>query len=100
MFLHFTGIHYSICRYPHLENIRDLIFKKALGKHGILSLEDLVHEIATVGPHFKEVSHFLLPFILARPEEGALEGKKNPIKNGGDFGNREDHISELIDKMN
>ncbi|KAK9690487.1 hypothetical protein RND81_09G131300 [Saponaria officinalis] len=106
--------------YPNLKNIRDLIFKKgrgklgketvpltdnniieqALGKHGILCLEDLVHEIATVGPHFKEVSRFLLPFILARPEEGALEGKKNPFKNGGDSGNREDHINELIDKMN
>ncbi|KAL9238552.1 hypothetical protein vseg_012955 [Gypsophila vaccaria] len=105
--------------YPNLKNVRDLIFKKgrgklgreivpltdnniiekALGKHGILCLEDLVHEISNVGPQFKEVVRFLQPIVLARPE-GVLLGKKNPFKNGGDSGNREDHINELIDKMN
>merc|ERR1719174_968433 len=52
--------------YPNLKSVRELINKQrlplndnsvietALGKHGIVCMEDLVHEIYTVGPHFKE----------------------------------------------
>lgn len=32
------------------------IIEEALGKYGILSIEDLVHEIVTAGPHFKQAS--------------------------------------------
>lgn len=31
------------------------IIEESLGKHDILSIEDLVHEIFTVGPNFKQV---------------------------------------------
>ncbi|GAB4850490.1 hypothetical protein Ancab_029796 [Ancistrocladus abbreviatus] len=105
--------------YPNLKNVKELIYKKghakidkqrvpltdniiieqSLGKYGILCLEDMVHQIANVGPHFKEVTGFLWPFRLNKPENG-LHGKKNLFKDGGDSGNREDHINELIDKMN
>ncbi|GAB4842653.1 hypothetical protein Ancab_012626 [Ancistrocladus abbreviatus] len=105
--------------YPNLKNVKELIYKKgqakidkqkipltdnniieqSLGKYGILCLEDIVHEIANVGPHFKEVTGFLWLFNLNKPETG-LQGKKNPYKDGGDSGNREDHINELIDNMN
>ncbi|PIA45747.1 hypothetical protein AQUCO_01600177v1 [Aquilegia coerulea] len=105
--------------YPNLKSVKELVFKKgygninkqsvpltdnniveeALGKHGILCIEDIVHEIATGGPHFKDVTHFLWPFKLNRPE-GALQGRKTPFKDGGDSGNREDHINELINLMN
>ncbi|KAL2905258.1 60S ribosomal protein L7-3 [Bienertia sinuspersici] len=74
--------------YSNLKNVRDLIFKtgleklekervplidnndieQALGKHGILCLEDMVHESHTVGPHFKDATRFLWPFSLAKPE--------------------------------
>lgn len=104
--------------YPSLKNVRDLIYKKglaklekekvpltdnniieqALGKNDILCLEDVVHEIFSVGRHFKDVTRFLWPFSLAKPEGGFL-GKKNSFKNGGDSGNREEHINELIAKM-
>ncbi|XP_021740681.1 60S ribosomal protein L7-1-like [Chenopodium quinoa] len=104
--------------YPNLKNVRDLIFKKglakvekervpltdnnvieqALGQHGILCLEDMVHEIHSVGRHFKEVTRFLWPFSLAKPQDG-FSGKKNLFKNGGDSGNREENINELIAKM-
>ncbi|KAL2936682.1 60S ribosomal protein L7-2 [Bienertia sinuspersici] len=70
----------------------------ALGKYGILCLEDMVHEIHTVGPHFKEATRFLWPFSLAKPE-GEFLGKKNTFKNGGDSGNREERINDLIAKM-
>ncbi|PON81401.1 Ribosomal protein [Trema orientale] len=105
--------------YPNLKNVKELIQKKgfanidkqrvpltdnnvieqALGKHGILCLEDIVHEIASVGPHFKEVNRFLWPFMLNKPV-GGLKGLKKVYKEGGEAGNREDHINELIDKMN
>ena len=72
---------------------------QALGKHGIMCIEDLVHEIANVGPHFKEIISFLWPFALNKPE-GGFQGKKKLYKEGGDAGNREDKINELISKMN
>ncbi|KAK1569071.1 hypothetical protein Q3G72_032189 [Acer saccharum] len=104
--------------YPNLKNVKELIYKKgygnlenqrvpltdnniieqALGKYGIICIEDMVHEIANVGPHFKEVMTFLGPFFLNKPE--GLLGKKQPYKDGGEAGNREDHINELIEKMN
>lgn len=104
--------------HPNLKIVKDLIYKKgharlekekvpltdnniieqALGKYNILCLEDVVHEIFNVGPHFKEVTHFLWPFSLAKPE-GELQGRKNPFKRGGDSGNREEHVNELLDKM-
>ena len=58
-----------------------------------------MHEIATVGPHFKEVTSSLWPFSLNKPE-GGLQGTKIVYKRGGDAGNREDHINELISKTN
>ncbi|XP_023913155.1 large ribosomal subunit protein uL30z [Quercus suber] len=105
--------------YPNLKNVRELIYKKgllnidkqrvpltdnniieqALGKYDIICIEDIVHEIATVGPHFKEVTSSLWPFSLNKPE-GGLQGTKMVYKRGGDAGNREDHINELISKMN
>lgn len=105
--------------YPNLKSMNDLIFKKglakvdkqvipltdnnmieqALGQHGIICIEDIVNEVARVGPHFKEVTSFLCPFTLNKPEK-ALQGKKKLYKFGGDSGNREDNINELISKMN
>jgi hypothetical protein len=37
-----------------------------LGSKNILCVEDLIHEIYTVGPAFKEASNFLWPFKLSR----------------------------------
>merc|ERR1712022_39193 len=76
--------------YPTLKSVRDLVYKrgygkinknriplndnavveKGLGKHGIMCMEDLVHEIFTVGPHFREANNFLWPFKL-RPQRVA-----------------------------
>ena len=35
-------------------------YLQELGKYGIICMEDLVHEIFTVGPHFKEGGQQLL----------------------------------------
>ncbi|XP_077217071.1 large ribosomal subunit protein uL30y-like [Tasmannia lanceolata] len=105
--------------YPNLKSVKELVYKKgygkmdkqvvpltdnniieqALGKYGIICVEDIVHEIATVGSHFKEVTSFLCPVKLNQPE-GVLLRKKKQFKFGGDAGNREDHINELITKIN
>ncbi|KAG9135641.1 hypothetical protein Leryth_002385 [Lithospermum erythrorhizon] len=105
--------------YPNLKSVRELIYKRGfgkvdkqrialtdnsiieqtLGKHGIICMEDLVHEIMTVGPHFKEANNFLWPFQLSAPL-GGLKRKRNHYVEGGDAGNREDHINALIRRMN
>ncbi|CAO2836407.1 unnamed protein product [Amaranthus hypochondriacus] len=105
--------------YPNLKSVRELIYKrgfgkvnkqrialtdnsiieKTLGKHGIICMEDLIHEIITVGPHFKEANNFLWPFQLKAPL-GGMTKKRNHFVEGGDAGNRENFINELIRRMN
>merc|ERR1719460_1063500 len=104
--------------YPSLKTVRDLIYKRGfgkinkqripltdnavvergLGKFGIQSMEDLVHEIFTVGPHFKEANNFLWPFKL-RPAKGGQALKRKGFCEGGQAGNREALMSRLIQKM-
>jgi len=107
--------------YPSLKTVRELIYKrgfgkvnkqriplsdneiitKNLGEHGIYGTEDLVHEIFTVGPNFKQASNFLWPFKLSAPK-GGFRCKRHGFceQRGGDWGNREDLINELIGRMN
>ncbi|XP_058727823.1 large ribosomal subunit protein uL30y-like [Vicia villosa] len=105
--------------YPNLKSVRELIYKRGygkvdrqrialtdnsiieqvLGKHGIICIEDLIHEILTVGPHFREANNFLWPFKLKAPL-GGMKKKRNHYVEGGDAGNREEYINELIRRMN
>lgn len=62
-------------------------------------MEDLVHEIYTVGPNFAKAARFLWPFKLS-PPLGGYKKITNHFVEGGDYGNREDKINELIRKMN
>ena len=72
---------------------------QALGKFGIICIEDLIHEIHSVGPHFKEANNFLWPFKLSAPL-GGLNRKRNHFIEGGDAGNRELKLNALIRRMN
>uniref|UniRef100_A0A453CTE1 Ribosomal protein L30 ferredoxin-like fold domain-containing protein n=1 Tax=Aegilops tauschii subsp. strangulata TaxID=200361 RepID=A0A453CTE1_AEGTS len=114
-----TSIIHDLCRYPNLKSVRELIYKRGygklnkqriplannkvieegLGKHNIICIEDLVHEILTVGPHFKEANNFLWPFKLKAPL-GGLKKKRNHYVEGGDAGNRENYINQLVRRMN
>lgn len=105
---------------PNLKSVRELIYKrghgkvdrqrialtdnqiieKSLGKFGIICMEDLVHEIFTVGPHFKEANNFLWPFKLSSPTGGMSERKSLHFIEGGNTGDCETKINELIRKMN
>lgn len=110
--------------YPSLKATRELIYKRGFGKQktkgqaqrlpltdnsviegelgqfGINCFEDLVHEIYTVGPKFKEANNFLWPFKLSSPL-GGFEIKRHSFGQGyGAYGNREELINQLIKKMN
>ena len=106
--------------YPNLKSVKELIYKRGygkvnkqrvaltdnaiieenLGKYGIICIEDLVHEIYTVGPNFKQASNFLWPFKLSNPNGGFRPRKFKHFIEGGDLGNREDNINALIRQMN
>jgi large subunit ribosomal protein L7e len=75
------------------------IIEKNLGKCGIICIEDLIHEIYTVGPHFKEANNFLWPFKLSSPL-GGYKQKRRHYTEGGDAGNREEDINKLVSRMN
>merc|ERR1711944_93182 len=101
--------------YPNLKTVKELIYKRghgrvqsrrtplsdnaiienALGKQGIICMEDLIHEIFTVGPNFKQASNFLWSLKLSAPK-GGFEKVTNHFVEGGDHGNREDQINALI----
>ncbi|KAG4129837.1 hypothetical protein ERO13_D09G105000v2 [Gossypium hirsutum] len=86
--------------HPRTRKILQLLrLRQALGKFGVICVEDLIHEIMTVGPHFKEANNFLWPFKLKAPL-GGLKKKRNHYVEGGDAGNRENYINELIRRMN
>jgi large subunit ribosomal protein L7e len=69
-----------------------------LGGDGIACVEDLIHEIWTVGDKFKKANNFLWPFKLSSPLKG-FEKKRHPYMKGGAWGNREENINELIARM-
>jgi len=106
--------------YPNLKSVKELIYKRGygkvnkqrvaltdntiveenLGKYGIVCMEDLIHEIYTVGPNFKQASNFLWPFKLSNPTGGFRTRKFKHFIEGGDLGNREENINALIRQMN
>ena len=69
-----------------------------LGKKNIICVEDLIHEVFTVGPAFKEANNFLWPFKLSSPL-GGFKQKTKGYSEGGDNGNREDKINTLLQRM-
>merc|ERR1711934_777617 len=75
------------------------IIEDNLGKHDIICMEDLIHEIYTVGPAFKEANNFLWPVKLSSPKGGFVKKRLHYIE-GGDAGNREEKINKLIRQMN
>merc|ERR1719201_617675 len=112
---------YIMYGYPNLKTVRDLVYKRgfakingqripitdntmieeALGektKGTIICIEDLVHEIYTVGPYFKECSKFLWPFKMNNPV-GGFSRIRNHFVEGGDAGNREEYVNDLIRRM-
>lgn len=75
------------------------IIEANLGRHDIICMEDLIHQIVTCGPHFKEANNFLWPFKLKSPL-GGYSKKRLHFNEDGECGNREEKINALIRRMN
>mmetsp|Transcript_47192 Transcript_47192/g.95104 ORF Transcript_47192/g.95104 Transcript_47192/m.95104 type:complete len:241 (+) Transcript_47192:38-760(+) len=104
--------------YPSLKSVKDLLYKRGfgkvnkqrlpisdnsvvegvLGKFGIICVEDLIHEVFTVGPHFKEAANFIWPLKLTSPK-GGFGRKLLHFNEGGEAGDRGDKINGLIKTM-
>lgn len=105
--------------FPNLKTIKELIYKRGfaklsgqrvpisansvveteLGKFDIKCIEDLIHELVTMGPHFKEANNFLWPFKLTSPRGGFTGKKLNHFNEGGACGMQGDKINRLVKKM-
>lgn len=85
-------------RIPISEN---KVIEEGLGKYGICCTADLIHEIATVGPHFKQANNFLWPFKLSSPVGGfSSKTKLLHFMEGGEAGARGEEINKLVKRMN
>lgn len=105
--------------YPNLKSIREIVYKRGFGKvsgqrvplsshdvikaglgHlGIECIEDIIHELYTVGPNFKAVSNFLWPVKLSSPKGGFRGKMLNHFNEGGACGQQGEKINKLIKKM-
>jgi len=111
--------------YPTVDMVRALIYKRGwlrfgkmgaytrvriqsnndvdhvLGNHGIKGVEDLVSEICDVGPNFTAATRALVPFRLSSPTGGFEKKKRHAFTEmcGGESGNREKHINQLVKRM-
>lgn len=108
--------------YPNLNSVRTLIYKRAyikgqdgkrialtdntvieneLGQYGIICMEDLIHEIYTVGPNFKKAANFLWPFHLSSPTGGwGVRAKFKKYIEGEGLGERANDINSIIEAQN
>jgi len=107
--------------YPNGAVVKDLVYKRGyaivggkrvaltdnsiveenLGDCNIICTEDIVHEIETCGENFSKVVRFLCPFHLRAPNRGFSKQRKlRAYGSGGEFGNREEHVNELVAMMN
>lgn len=107
---------YVIWGYPNINTVREMIFKNGfmrvggkktpitsnteieqqLGEHGVICIEDIVHELFTVGESFDKVNKFICPFKLRKPQDGFEKKLGVSIERGGEFGNRGDDVNDFI----
>jgi large subunit ribosomal protein L7e len=105
--------------YPNLKSTKELIYKRGFGKvsaqrvplsdnvvvsnglkgTGLECVEDVIHEIYTMGENFKAASNFLWPFKLQSPRGGFTGSKLNHFNEGGACGQQGEKINQLIKKM-
>ncbi|XP_028996790.1 60S ribosomal protein L7-like 1 isoform X2 [Betta splendens] len=105
--------------FPNLKSVRELILKRGqtrvgrktipltdnafieehMGKHGIICLEDLIHEVYSVGKAFRAANNFLLPFKLSVARH-AVRDKLGLLKDLGSPGFRDTDINSIIRQLN
>lgn len=75
------------------------IIERELGdKHGLICMEDLVHELTQTGENFGVVTKFLWPFPLISARSH-FEKEKLSRKQGKDYGDKGEEIDEYIKTM-
>jgi large subunit ribosomal protein L7e len=112
---------YIMYGYPNLKTVRQLLYKRGFAKingqrvpltdnkiiedglsektkGAVICMEDMIHQIHSVGPYFKECCKFLWPFKMNNPA-GGLSRIRHHFVEGGDAGNREEYVNNLIAKM-
>ena len=83
-------------RIPLADNVT---VEKALGeKHGLICVEDLIHEIYEVGDAFDAASQFLWPFRLA-DSKSEFQRKTLRLKDGKEYGDQGEGIDEFIQQV-
>lgn len=107
---------YVIYGYPSTTSVRELIFKygfinfegkksnmssntkieTVFGKEGIICVEDIIHEVFTLGPNFDRVTKALYPFYLPNPRDGWIGQKGLKAQKGGISGCRGNEINEVL----
>jgi len=76
------------------------VIEEGLGKCGIKCSADLIHELVTVGPNFKQANNFLWPFKLNSPNGGfSRKTKLLHFLEGGEAGARGEEINKLVKRM-
>jgi len=112
---------YIMYGYPNLKTVRDLVYKRGYAKingqrvpitdnsiieeqlsektkGAVICVEDLINQIYTAGPFFKECTKFLWAFKMNNPV-GGFSRIRHHFVEGGDAGNREEYVNELIRRM-
>ena len=75
------------------------IIENVMGnEHGMICMEDLVHELTSVGKSFEAVATFLRPFPLSATRS-RFEKNLLSMKQGKDYGDRGEEIDEYIKQM-
>jgi large subunit ribosomal protein L7e len=82
-------------RIPLNDNLQ---ISATLGQKGIHCVEDLIHQLVNCGPHFKECNNLMWRFKLSSPIHG-FNHKRTSFIQGGDWGNREKQINNLVRRM-
>ncbi|XP_035276106.1 60S ribosomal protein L7-like 1 [Anguilla anguilla] len=105
--------------FPNLKSVRELILKRGqakinkrkvpltdnavieqhLGKHGIICLEDLIHEIYSVGKNFRVANNFLWPFPLSVARHASRD-KAGLLREIGEPGARGADINRVVRQLN
>jgi large subunit ribosomal protein L7e len=76
------------------------VIEEGLGSFGICCAADLVNELYTVGPNFKQANNFLWPFKLSSPKGGfSSKTKLLHYLEGGESGARAEEINKLVKRM-
>jgi len=76
------------------------VIEEGLGEFGIKCAADLIHEVITCGPNFKQANNFIWPFKLTSPRGGfSRKTKMLHYLEGGESGNRGEEINKMVKKM-